>query len=547
LSDPGSSREQYEKLVAEALKESKERRERFDTASGGERKRVYGPGDASGELGWPGLAPYTRGVQATMYRGRLWTMRQYAGFGSPRETNARFRKLLEEGQTGLSVAFDLPTQIGYDSDHPLAQGEVGKVGVPISSIHDMEALLRDLPLETVSISMTINSSAIVLLALVVAVARRRGIPEAKLQGTTQNDILKEYVARGTFRFPIAPSMRLVTDTFRYCAAKLPRWNPISISGYHMREAGSTAVQELAFTFANARAYVEAAKAAGLAPDGFMPRLSFFFSCHSDFIEEVAKFRAARRIWAALSARLGALDERSRRCRFHVQTGGVTLTARQPDVNVVRVALQALAAVLGGCQSLHTNSKDEALALPTEAAAVLALRTQQVIAYETGVADTVDALGGSFHVEALTDELERRALELMEKVDAKGGMVPAITQGFPQEAIRRSAYEWQRQIESGDRTIVGVNKFTQEDDARPPILRVDERAQVMRREELAELRRKRDGRLVERKLAELREAAGDAKAPVTESIIAAVEAEATVGEIMGTLASVFGEYEDADAY
>jgi methylmalonyl-CoA mutase N-terminal domain/subunit len=545
------ARAAYEKLVAEATKEAKERRDRFETVSGIERRRLYTGEDAREELdalGLPGAPPYTRGVQATMYRGRHWTMRQYAGFGSPKETNARFKKLLEEGQTGLSVAFDLPTQIGYDSDDALALGEVGKVGVPISSIHDMEELCADLPLDRVSISMTINSSAIVLLAYLVAIARRRGLDPKKLQGTTQNDILKEYIARGTFRFPIAPSMRLVTDTFRYSASSLPKWNPISISGYHIREAGATAVQELAFTLADAIAYVQAATKAGLAPDSFMPRLSFFFACHSDFLEEIAKFRAARRLWAKISQqKLGAKDERSRKCRFHVQTGGVTLTARQPEVNVVRVALQALAAVLGGCQSLHTNAKDEALALPTEASAVLALRTQQVIAHETGVADTVDALGGSFALESLTDELEKRASELIDKVDGMGGMVRAIEQGFPQEAIRRSAYEHQKLVESGERVIVGVNKFAQAEEARPAVFRVDERAQAERVEALAELRRRRDGKRAQALLAKLEAAARETGAPLVEPIVDCVEADCTTGEIMGTLARAFGEYEDADAY
>jgi methylmalonyl-CoA mutase N-terminal domain/subunit len=545
------ARAEYERLVAGATEETKERRERFETPSGIERRRLYTAEDVRDELetlGVPGAPPYTRGVQPTMYRARPWTMRQYAGFGSPRETNARFKKLLEEGQTGLSVAFDLPTQIGYDSDDPLALGEVGKVGVPISSIHDMDELLSDLPLDRVSISMTINSSAIVLLACLLAVARRRGLDTTRLQGTLQNDILKEYVARGTFRFPIAPSMRLVTDTFRFCAASLPKWNPISISGYHMREAGATAVQELGFTLANAVAYVEAAVRAGLKPDSFMPRLSFFFACHSDFLEEIAKFRAARRLWARLSKeKLGAKDERSRKCRFHVQTGGVTLTARQPDVNVVRVALQALAAVLGGCQSLHTNSKDEALALPTEESAVLALRTQQVIAFETGVADTVDPLGGSYALEALTDELERRTVELLDKVESMGGMVRAIELGFPQEAIRRSAYDHQKLVESGERVVVGVNKFVQGGETRPAVFRQDERVQSERARSLAELRRRRDARRVQALLAMLEASARDATAPLVERIVDCVEGECTTGEIMGALAKVFGEYGDADAY
>ncbi|MCW8141996.1 MAG: methylmalonyl-CoA mutase, partial [Planctomycetota bacterium] len=486
------ARTEYDRLVAKTLQRAPERAPAFTTASGLPRERVHAPAapDAAWDeqIGWPGLYPFTRGIQPTLYRGRHWTMRQYAGFGSPAETNARFKALLAAGQTGLSVAFDLPTQIGYDSDASIAAGEVGKVGVPISTLDDMEELLDGIPLDEISISMTINSSAAVLLALLVAVARRRGLDPACLRGTTQNDILKEYVARGTFRFPIGPSMRLVTDTFRYCSTALPRWNPISISGYHIREAGSTAPQELAFTFADGIAYVEAARAAGLDVDAFMPQLSFFFAAHSDLLEEVAKFRAARRLWAKIARhRLGAKDPQSWRCRFHVQTGGVTLTARQPENNIIRVALQALSAVLGGCQSLHTNGMDEALALPTEASAVLALRTQQVIAYEAGVADTVDPLGGSFAVEDLTCRVEAEAAALLEKVDAAGGMIAAIEAGLPQRLIQQAAYDHQRAVDAGARVVVGVNRFQTGEEAQPAVFRVDPAVEEARAARLAAFR------------------------------------------------------------
>src|SRR5512139_4012245 len=448
----------------------------FRTASHLPRERLYGPehAPAAEDLGRPGAYPFTRGLHATGYRGRRWTMRQYAGFGTAAESNRRYRYLLEQGTTGLSVAFDLPTQIGYDSDDPHSLGEVGKVGVAIDSLEDMELLFAGIPLDRVSTSMTINATAAILLALYVAVARRRGIPESALSGTVQNDILKEYVARGTWIYPPAPSMRLVTDLFAYGAEHVPRWNTISVSGYHIREAGATAPQELAFTFANAMAYVRAAAAAGLDPDRFGERLSFFFACHSDFLEEIAKFRCARRLWARLAKeRLGVTNPKAQQCRFHVQTGGVTLAAQQLDNNVVRVALQALAAVLGGCQSLHTNGRDEALALPTEASARLALRTQQVVAFETGVAETVDPLGGSWAVEAATDALESEALRLIDNVEARGGARAAIERGDVQREIQESAFRHQRQVESGERVVVGVNRF-QEDEEAPPadILRID---------------------------------------------------------------------------
>jgi methylmalonyl-CoA mutase, N-terminal domain len=553
-----SAREDYARRVEKAQARFPERKPRFDTASGLEHARLYAPQDSSQadsgqadyerRLGYPGAFPFTRGVQPTMYRGRLWTMRQYAGFGTPAQTNERFKTLLEAGQTGLSVAFDLPTQIGYDSDDSIAMGEVGKVGVPISTVEDMETLLDGIPLDKISISMTINSSAIVLLSMLVAVARRRGVDPAKLRGTTQNDILKEYIARGTFRFPVAPSMRLVTDTFRYCANSLPRWNPISISGYHIREAGSTAPQELAFTFADGIAYVEAACAAGLEVDAFMPRLSFFFAAHSDFLEEVAKFRAARRLWARLAReRMGAKDPKSWCCRFHVQTGGVTLTARQPENNVVRVALQALSAMLGGCQSLHTNGKDEALALPSEESALLALRTQQVIAHETGLADTIDPLGGAFALEDLTDRVEAEAEAILRKLDDQGGMVAAIDRGIPQEMIHAAAYETQRAIDDGRKVVVGVNQFTIDDEVEPAVFQVDPAAERERTERLAKFRAGRDEARVQEHRAKLEAAVRTSGAPLMETIVDAVDDRVTLGEVMSTLAAVFGEYDAADHY
>lgn len=495
-------------------------------------------------IGFPGEFPYTRGVQPTMYRASLWTMRQYAGFGTAAESNARYRYLLSQGTTGLSVAFDLPTQMGYDSDDEMSLGEVGRVGVAIDSIEDMRVLLEGLPLDQISTSMTINATASTLLALYVAVARERGVDVAGLRGTVQNDVLKEYIARGTYIYPPRPSMRIVTDMFRWCAEHTPRWNTISISGYHIREAGSTAAQELAFTLADGIAYVEAALSAGLAVDTFAPRLSFFFNAHNNLLEEVAKFRAARRMWATLMRdRFGAAQARSMRMRFHTQTGGSTLAAQQIDNNVVRVALQALAAVLGGTQSLHTNGRDEALALPSEESARLALRTQQVIAYESGVADFVDPLGGSWAIESLTDELEAEATALIDEIDGMGGMVAAIEAGFPQREIQSAAYATQLAIESGEQVLVGVNRFA-EGDAGPPgqLLRVDpalEEAQVQR---VAALRARRDDRIAGERIDALTQAAsGDAN--VMPPILDAVEAGCTLGEVATALRQVFGTYQE----
>ncbi len=519
----------------------------FRTASGLPREAVYGPDpgrDLSQALGDPGRFPFTRGLHPTGYRGRLWTMRQYAGFGTAAESNRRYRYLLERGTTGLSVAFDLPTQIGYDSDDPHAVGEVGRVGVAIDSLEDMEVLLEGIPLERVSTSMTINATAAILLALYVAVARRRGIPEDALSGTVQNDILKEYVARGTYIFPPEPSLRLVTDLFAFCDQKAPRWNTISISGYHIREAGATAPQEIAFTFANALEYFRAARRAGLDPDRFGERVSFFFACHSDFVEEVAKFRAARRLWARLMRdTFGVTNPKAQQLRFHVQTGGVTLTAQQPDNNVVRVALQALAAVLGGCQSLHTNGKDEALALPTETSARLALRTQQVIAFETGVADIVDPLGGSFAVEAATDALEGEARALVDGIEAKGGALRAIERGEIQREIQESAYRFQREVEAQERVIVGVNRFEEEGEAAAiDLLRIDPGLERAQRERLRALRARRPAGPWAAALDALEARARSAE-NLLPAIVEAVLAWATVGEISNRLRAVFGEHRE----
>ena len=516
--------------------------------SGIDVKAVYDRDDAGdASLGAPGKFPYTRGVQPDMYRGRLWTMRQYAGFGNAAESNARYKMLLAAGQTGLSVAFDLPTQMGIDSDAPRALGEVGRVGVAIDTVEDMHTLLDGIPLDKVSTSMTINATASTLLAMYIVVAEERGIARAALSGTTQNDILKEYIARGTYVYPPVPSLALVSETFRFCASEVPNWNPISISGYHIREAGATAVQELAFTFANTIEYVQGAIAAGLAVDEFAPRLSFFFACHNDLFEEVAKFRAARRIYAHLMReRFGASDA-SARLRFHTQTGGVTLTAQQPLNNVVRVTVQALAAALGGTQSLHTNGYDEALALPTAEAATLALRTQQIVAYESGVAQTVDPLAGSYYVESLTSELETRALALMSQVDELGGSAAAIAKGFFQDEIARSAYEYQLRVEAGDTVIVGVNRFSDGQD--PPVIASPdysslERGQVV---QLAAVRAARDTARLQKALDVMRDAASaytsadNARLPLMPLIIEAVRARASVGEISDTFAAVWGTY------
>jgi methylmalonyl-CoA mutase N-terminal domain/subunit len=533
---------QVEKITAR----SPERRPRFATDSDIEIKRLYGPADVAdldyeGDLGYPGFPPFTRGVQPTMYRGRLWTMRQYAGFGSAEESNRRYRYLLEHGQTGLSVAFDLPTQMGRDSDHPLVAGEVGRVGVAIDSLEDMETLLAGIPLDKVTTSMTINATAAILLALYLAVAEKQSVPWTKVGGTIQNDVLKEYAARGTYIYPPGPSLRIVTDVFAFCTAEVPNWNTISISGYHIREAGSTAVQEVAFTLANGIAYVEAALAAGLDIDGFAARLSFFFNVHNNFFEEVAKFRAARRLWAdIMRTRFKAREERSMMLRFHAQTAGSTLTAQQPENNVVRVSLQALAAVLGGCQSLHTNSRDEALALPTEDSVRLALRTQQVIAYESGVADTIDPLGGSYFVERLTDEVEAGARRYLETIEQLGGAVRAIEQGFIQREIHAAAYRYQQAIERNEAIVVGVNDFVSGHESAPDILRIDPALEEQQKARLGALRAGRDQARAAARLARVTEVARDG-GNLMPAIIDAVRAYATLGEISDAMRSVFSEY------
>ncbi len=494
------------------------------------------------QLGFPGEYPFTRGVQPNMFRGRFWTMRQYAGFGTAAESNRRYKYLIEQGQTGLSVAFDLPTQIGYDADHDFAEGEVGKVGVSISSLHDMETLLDGIPLDKVSISMTINAPAAVLLAMVVAVGKQQGIPTNALRGTVQNDILKEYIARGTYIYPPLPSMRLITDIFRYCAAVAPKWNTISISGYHIREAGSTAVQEVAFTLANGIEYVQQALRVGLDVDDFAKQLSFFFNAHNNFLEEVAKFRAARRLWArVMRERFGARHPDSWRLRFHTQTGGSTLTAQQPENNIVRVTTQALAAVLGGTQSLHTNGMDEALALPTEKSVEIALRTQQIIAYESGVADTVDPLGGSYYIEWLTDQIETQAADYIDRIDKLGGALQAVEQGFIQREIQETAYRTQRAIEGKEQVVVGVNRFQTGAAPNPDLLRVDESVRVAQSASLAKIRSQRDQSQVAALLLQLENAANDPNAPLMPLIVEAVEAYATLGEISDALRRVFGEY------
>ncbi len=543
-------------ILAPVAQRFPERRKRFTTSSDAiEVATVYTPEEWPGhpdlaqsatyaeKLGFPGDYPFTRGVQPNMYRGRLWTMRQYAGFGSASESNQRYHYLIAQGQTGLSVAFDLPTQIGYDADHDFALGEVGKVGVSISSLADMRTLLAGIPLDKVSISMTINAPAAVLLAMVIAVAKETGVPVSQLRGTVQNDILKEYIARGTYIFPPAPSMRLITDMFRFCAAHVPRWNTISISGYHIREAGSTAVQEVAFTLANAIEYVQQAIDAGLDVDRFADQLSFFFNAHNNFLEEIAKFRAARRLWAKIMReRFGAQKPESWRLRFHTQTGGSTLTAQQPDNNIVRVTTQALSAVLGGTQSLHTNSRDEALALPTEKAVEIALRTQQILAYENGVGDVVDPLGGSYYVEWLTDEIERQAQTYIDRMDALGGALRAVEEGFVQREIQDAAYQAQRAIEAGEQVVVGVNRFQSDETAVADLLRVDERVQSAQVEALTLLRAARDNGAVQAILARIRQAAAQPDAALMPLFVEAVEAEATLGEICDALRDVFGEYE-----
>ena len=529
-----------------ALAQQPERRPAFETSSGIPLERVYLPDEIDAayleHIGLPGQFPFTRGVQPTMYRGRLWTMRQYAGYAAAEESNRRYRYLLDQGQTGLSVAFDLPTQIGYDADDPVAAGEVGKVGVSISSLDDMARLLDGIPLDRVSISMTINAPAAILLAMAIAIARRQGVDPAQLRGTIQNDILKEYVARGTYIFPPKPAMRLITDVFQYCHRHVPHWNTISISGYHIREAGADAVQEVAFTLADGIAYVQAALDAGLAVDDVGPQLAFFFAAHNHFLEEVAKFRAARRLWAHIMRdRFGALDSRSWRLRFHTQTAGSTLTAQQPMNNVVRVTLQALAAVLGGTQSLHTNSMDEALALPTEQAVQVALRTQQVLAHELGAADTLDPLAGSYAVEALTDQIESRARAYLQRIEELGGMLAAIETGYVQREIQDSAYRVQRAIDHKEAVVVGVNAFQVEESSSLERLRVDPAVEQAQRQRLAALRARRDFTRATECLDRLENAAlgSDNMMPL---FIEAVEADATLGEICGRLRRTWGEYQ-----
>jgi methylmalonyl-CoA mutase N-terminal domain/subunit len=513
------------------------------TDSGIEVKPVYTAADVPpGELELPGEHPFTRGPYRTMYRGRPWTVRQYAGYGSAEETNARFRYLLSRGQTGISVAFDLPTQLGYDSDDPVAEGEVGRTGVAIDSIADMHVLLEGIPLGEVSTSMTINAPAALLLLLYELVAEEQGIPSSELRGTVQNDVLKEYVARGNYIFPPRPSMRLTTDLFAYCAERLPRWNTISISGYHIREAGASAAQELAFTLSNGIAYCEAAIAAGLSPDAFGERLSFFFNAHNHFFQEVAKFRAARRLWARImTERLGATNPRAVALRFHAQTGGSTLTAQQPENNIVRVAIQALSAIAGGAQSLHTNSYDEALALPSERAARIALRTQQILASEAGGTDTADPLGGAYFIEALTEELERKAWELIERVDELGGAVAAIEQGFVQGEIDASAFRHQSEVEAGERVVVGVNRFTEDDEERVELLQVDPESERRQRERAARVRAERDAAAAEAALAEVRRVA-ETDENLLPVVREALRARCTVGEICSALRELWGTYD-----
>jgi methylmalonyl-CoA mutase N-terminal domain/subunit len=537
--------ERWEKDILDPLlKKYPERKEVFKTTSGIDVPRVALPeeSDYMEEQSLPGEYPFTRGIQPTMYRGRLWTMRQYAGYASAQESNKRYRYLLDQGQTGLSVAFDLPTQIGYDSDDPMAAGEVGKVGVAISSLLDMETLFKDIPLGKVSTSMTINAPAAVLLALYIAVARKQGVEEKSLHGTIQNDILKEYIARGTYIFPPKPSMRLITDVFNYCQVNVPAWNTISISGYHIREAGSTAAQEVAFTFANAIAYVEAALAAGMEVDKFADQLSFFFACHNNFLEEIAKFRAARRIWARLvKERFKSKDPRSQMLRFHTQTGGSTLTAQQPEINIVRTTMQALAAVLGGTQSLHTNSMDEALSLPSEKAVRVALRTQQIIAHESGVTDSVDPLAGSYLVETLTNELEKLVMKTIQKIDEMGGALAAIDNGFVQTEIQESAYRFQKAVENGTEIIVGMNNFQTNEKVEIERLKIDPAIEAQQKTRLAELRTSRDDEKVKELKTQLDSCArsDDNLMPL---FITCVENNLTLGEICKVLRGVWGEYQ-----
>ena len=542
----GNKNEWADKTLAPVLAKGGGRKSGFRTSSGIEQELLYTPEDAPGwdyceKLGYPGEYPFTRGVQPTMYRGRLWTMRQYAGFATAEESNVRYKYLMEQGQTGLSVAFDLPTQIGYDSDDPMSEGEVGKVGVAIDSLEDVETLFDGIPLDKVSTSMTINATAGILLAFYIAAAEKQGVPADKLDGTIQNDILKEYAARGTYIYPPEPSMRLITNIFEYCAKNVPGWNTISISGYHIREAGCTAAQEIAFTLADGIAYVEAALSAGLDVDAFAGRMTFFFNAHNDLFEEVAKFRAARRMWAKIMKdRFHAKKSRSMTLRFHTQTGGSTLTAQQPDNNIVRVTIQTLAAVMGGTQSLHTNSRDEALTLPTEDSVRIALRTQQIAAYESGVADTVDPLGGSYYVESLTDSLEKQAWEYIEKIDEMGGAIKAIERGYIQREIAESAYRYQMEIESGEQVVVGLNKFKIEGETPPELLKIGAAAGETQVAKLKKLRERRDGEKAGAALSALGKAAqGDDN--LMPFILDCARAYCTIGEISNELRSVFGEY------
>lgn len=535
--------------VEKAISRFPERKENFTTGSNLEVGRLYTPEDIEDfdyneKLGFPGEYPYTRGVQPTMYRGRLWTMRQYAGFATAEESNQRYKYLLEQGQTGLSVAFDLPTQIGYDSDHSLSEGEIGKVGVAIDSLNDMEILFDGIPLDRVSTSMTINAPASVLLAMYIAVAEKQGVSKDKLRGTIQNDILKEYIARGTYIFPPEPSMRLITNIFEYCSKEVPKWNTISISGYHIREAGSTAAQEVAFTLADGIAYVDAAIEAGLDVDDFAPRLSFFFNAHNDLLEEVAKYRAARRLWAKImKERFNAKNPKSMMLKFHTQTAGSTLTAQQPDNNIIRVTIQTLAAVLGGTQSLHTNSKDEALALPTEEAVRIALRTQQVVAHESGVTETIDPLAGSYYIENLTDKIEEESIKYIEKIDELGGAPRAIEKGYIQQEIQNSAYRYQMEVEKQERIVVGMNKFQIDEEEHKDLLRVDPEVERLQKEKLQTLKAERNNEEVENKLNELKDAA-KTDANLMPYILEAVKVYGTLGEICNVLREVFGEYEQS---
>ncbi len=541
-------KKKYEDLVKKLLEKYPERQKEFITGSSEEVKRLYTPEDTketdySTDVGYPGLYPFTRGVQPTMYRGRLWTMRQYAGFGTAEKSNQRYKFLLSQGQTGLSIAFDLCTQIGYDSDDPMSAGEVGKVGVAIDSLADLEILFDGIPLDKVSTSMTINAPAAIILAMYIAVAEKQGITPDKLKGTIQNDILKEYIARGTYIFPPKPSMRLITNIFEYCSKYVPNWNTISVSGYHIREAGSTAAEEIAFTLADGIAYVQAAIDAGLEVDNFAPRISFFFNAHNDLLEEVAKFRAARRLWAhIMKDRFHTDNPKSQMLRFHTQTGGSTLTAQQPDNNIVRVTIQALAAVLGGTQSLHTNSRDEALALPTEESVRIALRTQQILGFESGVTNTVDPLAGSYFVETMTDVIEKQAKEYIQHIDDIGGMVEAIEKGYVQKQIENSSYEYQKQIERNERIIVGVNKFTTKEESQKNLLRVDEKLELLQVQKLHKTKAERDEKKVHESLEKIRKISRTQE-NIFPNIFEAVKTYATLGEICNVLREEFGEYNE----